>query len=106
MVRFRIIGKFEGLNEKGLTFNEVIQEDVKNHINTFLYNSSHITNKEGDIEWMNIANVSNARFVLGRYYEEYLDSMVPENLAKELKQKIIDSIGLDKLLRIDGSRMG
>ena len=98
MIRYIPITKFEGINEKGLTYNEVIQEHVQNLINAFLCNSKKITDKEGEIEWMNIANVSNARFVLGIYYKQELDLLVPDSLAKELKKKIEDSIGLDQLL--------
>ncbi|MFA6417074.1 MAG: hypothetical protein WCW61_02675 [Patescibacteria group bacterium] len=98
MVRYIPITKFDGLNGKGLTYNEAIQKDVESFIETFLCNGKNITDKDGEIEWMNIANVSNARFVLSIYYERELDLLVPENLAKELKKKIEDSIGLDQLL--------
>lgn len=98
MVRYIPITKFEGLNEKGLTYNEAIQKDVDDFIDTFLYNINNVTDKNGEIEWMNISNVSNARFNLGLYYEKELDLLVPENLAGELKKRIEDSIGLDQLL--------
>lgn len=98
MVRYIPITKFEGTNEKGQTYSEIIQEHVENLIDAFLSNSKNITDKAGEIEWTNISNVSNARFVLGIYYKRELGLLVPENLAKELKQKIVDSIGLDQLL--------
>lgn len=104
MVRYIPIPKFNGVNEKGLTYNEIIQKHVQNLIDTFLCDGKKITDKEGKIEWMNIANVSNARFVLGIYYERELDLLVPESLAKELKKKIEDSIGLGQLLIENGAK--
>lgn len=99
MVRYRPITKFEGLNEKGLTYNEAIQKDVESFIDSFLYYSSHITDNDGEPDWMNITNVSNVRFVLGIYYERELDLLVPENLAKELKKKIEDLVGIEELFK-------
>lgn len=101
MVRYVPITKFEGINENGQTYENAIQKDIESFINTFLFCSSRVTDKNGEIDYMNMANSSNARFVLSLYYKKELDKIVSENIAKELKQNIIDSIGLDQLLDIN-----
>lgn len=101
MVGYIPITKFDGLNEQGLTYSDVIKKDVTSFIDSFIFYSKNINDKDGEIDWMNIANLSNARFVLGIYYNKELDKIVSEDVAKELKKKIVDLIGLDKLLDSD-----
>jgi len=99
-MRYIPIGKFDGVNEKGLTYNEAIEKHVQDHIDTFLYCGSHTNDEEGEIDWMNLSSSSNARFVLSIYYNKELDLLVPEDLAKKLKKKIEDLIGADQLLNV------
>ncbi len=99
-MRYIAITKFDGVNENGLTYNQVIEKHVQDHIDTFLYYSSRITDEAGEIDGMNIAHVSNARFVLSIYYNRELDLLVPADLANELKKKIEDLIGVDELLNV------
>ena len=98
MVRYIPIEKFYGVNEKGLTYDELIKNDVDNYINSFLLCSKNTLDDNDEINWMNISSVSNARFVLSIYYNRELDVIVPANLAKELKEKIVSSVGIDNLL--------
>jgi hypothetical protein len=97
-MRYIAIDKFEGVNENGLTYNEAIKKHVQDHIDTFQYCSSHINDETGEIDWMNLASIGNARFVISTYYYRELDLLVPKDLAKELKKKIEDSIGISELL--------
>lgn len=97
MMRFILKERFEGINEDGLTFDEVIAKDVKDHIDSFFYFQKNIIDENDNID---ISNIGNARFVISRYYYKYLDEYVPGELAKELKKKIEDSIGADHLLTI------
>lgn len=101
MNRYIPITKFEGLNEKGLTYDEVIKNEVNGFIDSFLFYSKNTLDGDGEIDWMNISNAGNARFVLSIYYNRELDKLVPKNLAEELKQKIKELVGLDQLLTND-----
>lgn len=101
MVRYIPITKFDGLNEQGLTYSDVIKKDVTSFIDSFIFYSKNINDKDGEIDWMNISNLSNARFVLGVYYNKELDKIVSKDIAQELKKKIVDSIGIDQLLDSD-----
>ena len=97
MMRFRLKERFEGVNDDGLTFGEFIAKDVKDHIDSFFYYSNHIVDENDNID---ISNIGNARFVISCYYYKYLDEYVPGELAKSLKKKIEDSVGVDHLLKI------
>ncbi len=99
-MRFRLKKRFDGLNEDGLTFEDVIINDVKNHIDSFFYYSKHILDENGDIEALNVASIGNARFVISCYYYKYLDEYVPGELAKKLKKEIEEKITLAKLLQV------
>lgn len=103
-MRYIPILKFEGLNEEGLSYDNVIKNDVNNFINSFLFYSKNTLDDNGEINWMNISSASNARFVLSIYYNRELDKLVTKNLAEELKQKIIELVGLDQLLTNDDNR--
>lgn len=100
MMRFKLKERFEGLNEEGLTFEDVIINDVKNHIDSFFYYRDNIIDKNGDIEALNVASIGNARFVISCYYYKYLDEYVPGELAEKLKKEIEEKITLDELLKI------
>lgn len=100
MMRFVLKEKFDGVNQDGLTFEEVITKDVKNHIDSFFYYGDNIIDKNGDIEFLNMASVGNARFVISCYYYKYLDEYVPGELAERLKKEIEDLVGVDQLLKL------
>lgn len=99
-MRFRLKERFEGVNEDGLTFDEVIARDVKDHIDSFFYYRENIVDKNGDIESMNMASSGNARFVISCYYYKYLDEYVPGELAIKLKKEIEERATINQLLKI------
>ena len=84
MMRFVLKERFEGVDEDGLTFEEVIIKDVENHINSFFYFRKNIIDENGDIDALNMASSGNARFVISCYYK-YLDDYVPGELAEKLE---------------------
>ena len=100
MMRFRLKERFDGVNEDGLTFDEVIKKDVKDHIDSFFHYRKNIIDKNGDIDAMNMASSGNARFVISCYYYKYLDEYVPGELAKKLKKEIEEKMTLGELLKI------
>ena len=97
MMRFKLKERFEGLNENGLTFDEVIKKDVKDHIDTFLYYMNRVCSKDWDLDGMDMANLGNARFVLSCYYKQYLNEYVPGALSDILKREIENKITLKQL---------
>lgn len=99
-MRFRLKERFEGVNQDGLTFEEVIIKDVKDHIDSFFYYSKNILDENGDIEAINLASIGNARFVISCYYYKYLDEYVPGELAEKLKKEIEEKMTLAKLLKV------
>lgn len=97
MMRFRPKERFKGVNEDGLTFDEVITKDVKDHIDSFFYFRKNIIDENDNID---ISNIGNARFVISCYYYKYLDEYVPGELAEKLKKEIKEKMTLSELLQV------
>lgn len=100
MMRFKLKEKFDGVNEYGLTFEEVVAKDLKDHIDSFFFYRERIFDKKGDLDALNTASVSNARYVISCYYYKYLDEFVSGELAKKLKKEIEERMTLEELMQV------
>lgn len=95
---FRIIQKFSGINDDGLTFEQTIAIDVRRYIKALgeWYDNDGRTDLVRLAMW--IDGMYEARLFmeimhgLRAYFNEYLMQMLSDETAQKLKQEILDTV--------------